>query len=62
MRLTTRGISASSQPTGSPYFSLKAANGYIIGTSETYSSAYARDAGIEAVKRVAPSAMILDQT
>lgn len=32
-----------------PYFVLKAANGEIIGTSEMYSSAAARDEGIRAV-------------
>lgn len=34
----------------SPYFVLKAGNGEIIGTSEMYSSASARDNGIESCK------------
>jgi len=47
---------------GEPYFVLKANNGEIIGTSEMYSSTYARDNGIEAVKRDAPLATIEDLT
>jgi uncharacterized protein YegP (UPF0339 family) len=43
---------------GKPYFVLKAANGEIIGMSETYSSEAARDAGIESVKTCAPDAPI----
>lgn len=35
---------------GSPYFVLKAANHQVIGNSQMYSSAAARDAGIESVK------------
>lgn len=41
---------------GKPYFVLKASNGEPLGTSEAYSSASARDQGIEAVKRTAPTA------
>lgn len=41
---------------GLPYFVLKAANGEIIGTSETYSSTTARDNGIAWVKVNAPGA------
>lgn len=41
---------------GLPYFVLKAANGEPIGTSETYSSATARDNGIAWVKTNAPGA------
>ncbi|MCU4118406.1 YegP family protein [Variovorax sp. N23] len=41
---------------GSPYFVLKGSNGEIIGTSEAYSSASARDNGISWVKANAPSA------
>ena len=44
------------------YFVLKAANGEIIGTSEMYSSAAARDNGKAAVKKYAPEAVIDDQT
>ncbi|MBL0943552.1 MAG: YegP family protein [Hydrogenophaga sp.] len=45
-----------------PYFTLTAANNQVIGTSETYSSAAARDNGIEAVKKGAPSAPVKDNT
>jgi hypothetical protein len=41
-----------------PYFTLHAANGEIIGTSEMYSSNSARDNGIEAVKKEAPTATV----
>lgn len=47
---------------GQEMFNLKAANGQIVGTSETYSSASARDNGIESVKKNAPDAAIDDQT
>lgn len=47
---------------GQPMFNLKAANHEIIGTSETYSSETARDAGIASVKTNAPGAAIDDQT
>ena len=47
---------------GSPMFNLKAANGEIIGTSETYSSDAARDGGIQAVKSNAATATVDDQT
>lgn len=46
---------------GSPMFNLKAANGQIIGTSETYSSESARDAGIASVKTTAPGATTDDK-
>lgn len=45
---------------GSPYFVLKAANSQVIGTSETYSSTSSRDAGIEAVKKNAPGADVVE--
>ncbi|RYF27194.1 MAG: DUF1508 domain-containing protein, partial [Comamonadaceae bacterium] len=45
---------------GSPYFTLKAANGETLGTSETYSSAQARDVGIAWTKRNAPGAPVKD--
>ena len=35
---------------GKEFFNLKATNGQVIGTSEMYSSAASRDAGIESVK------------
>jgi uncharacterized protein YegP (UPF0339 family) len=41
---------------GNLYFNLKASNGQIIGTSEMYESAAARDNGIESVKKNAPDA------
>ena len=47
---------------GQLYFVLKASNGEIIGTSETYTSASARENGIEAVKRVAPMAPVEDNS
>jgi uncharacterized protein YegP (UPF0339 family) len=47
---------------GAPYFSLKAGNHEIIGTSEAYSSASARDNGIESVKKNAPDAVLQDNT
>lgn len=36
---------------GSPYFVLQAANGQVIGTSETYTSSAARDQGIASVMK-----------
>jgi len=45
---------------GQSMFNLKAANNQVIGTSESYSSTAARDAGIEAVKRDAPDAPVED--
>ncbi len=47
---------------GEPYFTLQGANGEVIGTSEMYSSAQARDAGIAWVKANAPTASTNDQT
>jgi uncharacterized protein YegP (UPF0339 family) len=47
---------------GKPMFNLKASNNQVIGTSELYSSASARDAGIESVKRNAPDATLVDLT
>ena len=47
---------------GKPMFNLKATNGQVIGTSETYSGASARDNGIESVKNNAPDAKLDDQT
>lgn len=43
-----------------PYFVLKAQNGEVIGTSEMYSSASARDEGIRSVMNNAPIAAIED--
>lgn len=45
-----------------PYFVLKATNGQIIGNSEMYSSASARENGISSVKTNAPGAPVEDLT
>lgn len=45
---------------GRPYFVLKAANREIIGTSEVYATEAARENGIEAVRRVAPTAPVAE--
>ena len=47
---------------GSPYFSLKAGNGQVIGSSQMYSTAAARDNGIASCKASAPGAATEDQT
>ncbi|ROT99909.1 DUF1508 domain-containing protein [Marinobacter sp. R17] len=47
---------------GQPYFNLYASNGKIIGTSQMYSSTYARDNGIASVKANGPSAPLVDLT
>jgi uncharacterized protein len=47
---------------GSPYFTLKAGNGQVIGQSQRYAGAKARDAGIEAVQAHAAGAGLDDQT
>ncbi|WP_425404978.1 YegP family protein [Hwanghaeella sp.] len=47
---------------GKYMFNLKASNGQVIGTSESYESAAARDNGIESVKKNAPDAAVDDQT
>jgi len=47
---------------GSPYFNLTAGNGQTIGRSEMYSSASARDKGIESVKANGKDAPVVDQT
>ncbi|WP_300661133.1 YegP family protein [Hydrogenophaga sp.] len=44
------------------YFTLHAANGEVVGTSELYSSTHARDAGIDWVKVNAPTAPTSDQS
>lgn len=45
---------------GQYYFNLKSSNGEVIGVSELYTTAAARDNGIAAVKRDAPNAGIED--
>ncbi len=47
---------------GKPYFTLKATNGQIIGSSEMYESTSSRDSGIASVKSNAPEAITDDQT
>jgi uncharacterized protein YegP (UPF0339 family) len=47
---------------GEPYFSLKAPNGQIIGTSEMYGSEASRDNGIRSVVTNSPSMIIKDLT
>ncbi|MEK0361638.1 YegP family protein [Pseudomonas sp. CBC3] len=44
------------------YFTLHAGNGQVIGKSEMYTSAQARDGGIAAVKGYGPSAPVVDLT
>ena len=45
-----------------PYFNLKAANGQVVGRSQTYSSNSAMENGINSVKQNAPEAQIIDIT
>lgn len=47
---------------GAPRFNLKASNGQVIGTSESYSSEASRDNGIASVMRNAPDARLEDLT
>ncbi|MFT4196220.1 YegP family protein [Ottowia sp.] len=47
---------------GSPYFTLKAANGQVIGQSQMYASAATRDAGIQSCMSNGPAATVDDQT
>lgn len=47
---------------GKPYFTLKAGNGQVIGTSELYESEASRDNGIASVKSNAPEAATEDTT
>jgi uncharacterized protein len=47
---------------GSPYFSLKAGNGQVIGTSQMYATASSRDNGMASCKTNAPGAATDDQT
>lgn len=44
------------------YFTQRAGNNQVLGTSEMYNTSYARDNGIEAVKRDAPRAETEDQS
>jgi len=47
---------------GKPYFNLKAANGQVIGASEMYESAAAREGGIASVKVNSVNASVEDQS
>lgn len=47
---------------GAPYFTLTATNGQVIGRSEMYSSAAARDNGIASVKTNGPTSTLKDNT
>lgn len=47
---------------GTHYFNQTAGNGEVLGTSEMYSSATARDSGIAGVMKTAPTAVIQDLT
>ena len=47
---------------GQYYFNLKASNGQVIGTSEMYNNSVGRDNGVESVKRMAPTADVVDTT
>ena len=47
---------------GSPYFTLKATNGQVIGQSQMYSSEATRDAGIQSCMNHGPDASVNDQT
>lgn len=47
-----------SSANGKPYFTLRAANGEVIGVSEMYADEAARDEGIKAVMHAAPLAPI----
>ena len=47
---------------GSPYFTLKATNGQVIGQSQMYSGEKLRDAGIDSCKANGPGAATDDQT
>lgn len=47
---------------GKWYFNLKAANHQVIGTSQMYASASARDAGISSVQTNGPTTTVKDST
>lgn len=46
---------------GKFYFTLKASNGQVIGTSQRYASEAARDNGIESVQHHAPDATVVEE-
>ena len=47
---------------GKFYFNVKAANGRVVGTSETYNTVMNRESGIKAVQTFAPKAKVVDLT
>lgn len=47
---------------GQPYFVLKAANGIVIGKSETYNSDSSMENGIKSVQKNGPEARLVDNT
>lgn len=47
---------------GDPYFTLKAANGQVIGRSQMYSSTPAMEGGIASVKKNGATAIVFDPT
>ena len=47
---------------GKFYFTLKAANSQVIGTSQMYETEASRDNGIDSVMRNAPDATVVDET
>ncbi|MCP5368084.1 MAG: YegP family protein [Hyphomicrobiales bacterium] len=47
---------------GQHMFNLKASNGQVIGTSESYTTAAARDNGVASVQKNAPDATVKDLT
>lgn len=47
---------------GKFYFNLKAANGRVVATSETYENVMNRENGIKAVQSFAPKAKVVDLT
>ena len=46
---------------GKPYFTLKATNGQVIGTSQMYENEAGRDNGIESVKTNAKDAAVVEE-
>lgn len=60
--LSATGVQKLESKKGEPYFTLVATNGQTVGQSEMYSSARARDNGIESVRKNAPAATVDDQS
>jgi uncharacterized protein YegP (UPF0339 family) len=51
-----------SSKSGRTYFTIRSANGRVIGTSEVYGDNQAREDAIKAVRRLAPQARVTDLT